>query len=472
MPKLFEADVLPPAGELHPRQGRLVVNRQRNRGYAEKYRQMRAAGIKIPLFWGHQMKRGGPFHVDDKATERARWQAGDLETLRVDPETGQLRVVGEVPPGCDIDPDTKTLIDPVNHTRHSRVSVGIGDWQDGTGKWWEDVPVHVAITPLPVWVWQDGFREVGGDHLLACSADSRVRVRYVLGGTMPVAAIKKPKGEEDDLPPGDAMPPEETEEPAPEAEAPAPEGDEQPIPEEPGAGMPEDAAPMPEECAPGDKPELGDMPAEEPEAPKASPLVDLANQLGIPMPEETASGDIEQVLIGVFTGLIAAGAKITVGGEHDLQPAGEKPVAEAPPMFVLSAGEPTPSGMTDREWTLARKLAGERQTQFRGRCEVLVRAGMPEDLVTEVREKATRFHLSADGDVTLPDAEGELSLLERVAERVAPLLMATLSTADATPPKNPATAGKPDPADPEYLAWLDAQAEHSHGPGSKAGRVK
>lgn len=486
MPKFFEADVLGPS-TLHPIQGQLDVNSSRLNHFVEQFERMKSDNVAVPMFWGHQMERDGPKHSDDRATERARWQAGNLSSVKINRKTGNLRIRAVVPPGMDIDPETKTLIDPVNHTRHEQFSVGIGDWNNGRNRWYEDAIVHVALTPLPVWVWQDGVSESPSDQLIALSAEGRVRVKYTLGATMPatmtppMGKLGKPGDDEDEVPDAEAVPEEAPAEvagaelPGPDEEANADKGDSEPVLDvSPGDDVPEL----------GENPNEDDPEVDEPvDADESAALIEQLGELGIKIPDDTTVDNFIATMKGVVSGLLAAGARITVGGEKELTGLTGANVGgaqvESPPMFTLSTGEPTPSGLSPREQAMANALAEGERGRCRERCKALVVAGIPEPTIARIREKLTRVHLSVDPETkevsaVLPDAVGDLEMLEELVASGAigthAVLTATLSTAEAKP--NPARNEKSADADAEHKRWMVEQAEKMYGKGAVPGEIK
>jgi hypothetical protein len=227
----------------------------------------------------------------------------------------------------------------------------------------------------------------------------------------------------------------------------------------------------------GNEPTGEEMPPDEGEMgePAESPLVGLANQLGIAIPEGTSDENMIAVLTGVFSGLIAAGAKIKVGSEHDLAGGANNmrdlngSHVEPPPLFTLSTDEP----LSPREKAFAEALAKDERKKTNGRLDAIVSLGVPADIVDPLREQlgTVRFALGDGGmSASLPDVEPQISLLEKLAERVGPLLTATLSTEGSEKKANPAQ-GEIDPADKQHQEWMQQQAEKIM-PGSKIAPVK
>ena len=155
MPK-FRKVVVPP-GEHHHRTGVATITPERIKGWVNKFRAMKADGIRIPVPWGHQPK-ANPVEEDRIAEEefyRSRYNATFVDDFELGPR-GELVCVGEVPPGLTVDA-SGDLVDPATHTRIGEVSIAIRDWKDGKGRIWTDAPRHVALTPLPVAHGTGGF---------------------------------------------------------------------------------------------------------------------------------------------------------------------------------------------------------------------------------------------------------------------------------------------------------------------------
>lgn len=487
MKNLCEVDLIG-VGAHHTRQGMLETHASDLQHFIDSFRHMTAKGILIPMFWGHQMKRGGPIHADDRATQRALWTAGWVHDIRHSPDDHRrLRVFFPPPPGMTVDPETRCLVNPVKHTQIREVSAGIGDWKDGTGQWWENVIVHVALTPLPVWLGQTGVGVYDAcEKMIALSAESTVRVHYVLGGyTMPATMTAKKKGvpdeDEDTLPPegeGADETPTEVPEEAPESMP----TEEPPVDGDPNAATPNEQAGEPDgdEENPMDDGMEGEPGEEtEPEEAQPFPLVEALAEMGIEMDEGTTAENFVERFAGVIAGLRAAGAKITVGGEHELAPvaAMNKATTETAPLFTLSTDEPELREQNPVVRAALTRVAKDARQKRRDRVELIVQKGLPSVLLDRVRSEITQVHLSLDGDdiaASMPDADKFLDFAESVADHVAPLLKATLSTGDAAIKGNPIPSTLPRRETENTITDekahrhnLKALAEKVYGPGVK-----
>lgn len=126
---------------------------------------MRAAGIKIPVPWGHHSK-ARPLTADDHHFAASRYNAGYLDELSIN-KAGALEGIFELP-GAELDGagnivSEATLADGRKvKTAIAEVSAAIDDWKDGRGRRWPDSIIHVALTPLPVVAGQTGFVAADG----------------------------------------------------------------------------------------------------------------------------------------------------------------------------------------------------------------------------------------------------------------------------------------------------------------------
>jgi hypothetical protein len=155
----FRKQVMGP-GIHHTPKGVQVVDAARLRRWAEQIQGMIAAGYKPPLSWGHAPS-AVPHTEDDAAFWQSKLVAGKLLGASVDPKSGWLSIEGDAP-GVDMDDEGRlTTLTELPDGRKVRsaieeVSIGAIDWPDGRGQIWKDAPVHVALTPLPVWVPEGG----------------------------------------------------------------------------------------------------------------------------------------------------------------------------------------------------------------------------------------------------------------------------------------------------------------------------
>jgi len=138
--------------------GAQAVDPARLKHWADTITEMVKLGIKPPLSWGHS--KGALPHGDaDAEFWRSRLVAGKLLGARVGRD-GLLEIEADAP-GVDVDAEGRltTLLEHDGRKLKSaieEVSIGAMDWTDGTGRVWRDAPVHVALTPLPVWVPEGG----------------------------------------------------------------------------------------------------------------------------------------------------------------------------------------------------------------------------------------------------------------------------------------------------------------------------
>lgn len=159
----------------------VVVTPERLRHWSEQHRRMTAAGLKVPVCWGHQ-SRAVPLDPNDPSDAQylsSRYNAGYAESLIPTPD-GRL-VASANTPGMEADESgnlvawTRLADGREVKAAVSEVSIGIAKkFKDGAGRVWDDVITHIAVTPHPVWSGQDGFTKLGG-------LESRVEGLVVLG---------------------------------------------------------------------------------------------------------------------------------------------------------------------------------------------------------------------------------------------------------------------------------------------------
>lgn len=200
MPKV-RTKIVPPGTHV-PRDGKpFHVDRSRVKHWVETFRRMKAAGIKVPVAWGHQPQA---VPADEKAAQAdreywlSRYNAGYVEDLDVGPD-GALEGVVDVP-GARLTEDGK--LETVAHLPDGRqvpcaiseVSAAVRDWRDGRGNPWKDSIIHVALTPLPVVAGQEGFRPLPE----APPAEGEVRLS--------LATLLSTDTEDTDMPDGTSAP--------------------------------------------------------------------------------------------------------------------------------------------------------------------------------------------------------------------------------------------------------------------------
>src|SRR5262245_60561665 len=147
-------------GEYVTPDGPATVTAERIRHWVRQFAAMRAAGLQMPVAWGHQPDAtpSDPSALSEAEAlyRKSRYIAGWLENLEQDQKTGELWATGEAP-ALDLDGESGALIDPDLATAIREVSLGCGDFRDGQGRLWKDTVVHLALTPHPVLGGQSGF---------------------------------------------------------------------------------------------------------------------------------------------------------------------------------------------------------------------------------------------------------------------------------------------------------------------------
>jgi hypothetical protein len=154
----FRKEVMSP-GVYHTPKGVQVVTAARMRRWADQVQQLVRAGYRPPVSWGHAPS-AVPHTEDDAAFWSSKLVAGKLLGANINAR-GRLEIHADAP-GVDVDAEGRlTTLTELPDGRKVRsaieeVSIGAIDWVDGRGTTWQDAPVHVALTPLPVWVPEGG----------------------------------------------------------------------------------------------------------------------------------------------------------------------------------------------------------------------------------------------------------------------------------------------------------------------------
>lgn len=193
-------------GEHRSPEGVVKATPARLRHWADQFNAMRAAGLKIPVPYGHNTNAipADPNDPNESQFLSSRYNAGYVEALDVTPDG---LVAANDCPGLDTD-DSGNLVGWAKlpdgrevKTAIGEVSVGIAKkFTDGTGRVWNDVITHIAVTPHPVWGGQDGFTALGG---------SRGRVEGLVTLALGGATMNDDAIFDDDLdapPPADVLP--------------------------------------------------------------------------------------------------------------------------------------------------------------------------------------------------------------------------------------------------------------------------
>lgn len=238
---LYRKKLIEP-GEYQSPQGKCVVTPARIDHWEKSFNALRSEGFNFPAPWGHKLN-ATPTEQDPYAAEEAyaRWNSGNVRKLEKDKD-GSLWMVGEVPPGYEVENGTGRLVNSKDGTVVTDVSPGIGNWTDGQGRHHEDIILHAALCTHPVQHNQTGFLPVEAssdllpESVRLLSTAGKVTITHLLQTKGPSMADdkKKPKDEdakvevniEDDddsddvdseIEEGDGLPP------APDAEAEMPE---------------------------------------------------------------------------------------------------------------------------------------------------------------------------------------------------------------------------------------------------------
>ncbi len=147
---------LVPIGVHHAPEGKVVVTPKRVKHWVESFNKLKQGGIHFPTPWGHQLAAIPADNHEARKQAYAQWNAGYIEKLEQDPETGGLVAYQTIPPGYELDKNGD-LINKTTSTRIRELSAGIGNWRDGRGQWHKDIILHSALVPFPVVGGQKGF---------------------------------------------------------------------------------------------------------------------------------------------------------------------------------------------------------------------------------------------------------------------------------------------------------------------------
>lgn len=313
---------------------------------------MLAAGHKPPLSWGHSLDALP--HPDDHPFWKSRLNAGKVLGSSID-AAGDFWLQGEAP-GAEIDAGGD-LITPVELPDGRKVKAAIGevsigaiDWKDGSGKVWKDAPVHLALTPLPVWVppgGQPGF--VPAPPEMAQFGTRTLLARF---SAMDEPAKKDPPGK-------------------PENDAPKP-----PEP------------PKPEAKAGGE----ANVPA----------IVNALRACGINLPYNV--GDFDALLVALETIAASKGANMT---QPSQAPAQAAPVPQEPGAFLSTIQDPVTRGL------VARAIDQDKAKRL-SRIEALSGRGLPAHRAQQLRQQASQAFFSTlpDGSLAPHPADAILDMLE------------------------------------------------------------
>ena len=404
MAQKFRKVVVTP-GTHHHRKGVAEISPARIAGWVEKFRRMKADGIKIPIPWGHQPK-ADPVEEDRLAEEefyRSRYNATYADDFELGPQ-GELIVVGTAPPGYDVDPETGDLVNPADHTRIGEVSIAVRDWQDGKGRLWTDAIRHVALTPLPVNHGTPGFE-------VALATDDWLPGELRLGAATLYSPSELDLGTTTTK--GTAMP-------DPTKKTP-------PAADEPVDLMAEDDAPEPEPEEPkeDDKPLIDFTPPEEPGGNAeelVAELIPLLEEAKIHLTPDTNAKNFLQHLKVAMHAVKHREAPEPAPTPMPAAPAGapaQAPVVEETPPLLMSTAAATNPREKAAIAFATKAHRGKTESRIDGLAKVSDKHGVPwltPARVEALRTQASGFELSltADGEPVETELDRTLGLLEEL----------------------------------------------------------
>jgi hypothetical protein len=177
--KQFRKVVVPP-GEFETPEGKVTIGPDRIKGWVETFGRMKAAGLRVPVPWGHQSQAlPAP---DDAEFFKSKYNATYVDSLEQAAD-GSLVMVAAPPPGYDVS-DAGDLVNPADGTTIGEVSLDARPWKDGRGAEYGDAVVHVALVTHPVASGTPAFEPVPGEVRLSLS---RLRMAYDNSGVVPLA---------------------------------------------------------------------------------------------------------------------------------------------------------------------------------------------------------------------------------------------------------------------------------------------
>lgn len=434
--------------------GELKATPARVKHWESKFNEIKSAGHKIPVPWGHSLSAlPHPDTVDDQTFEDAKWKrlhdeargnASYVEKMYVGAD-GKPYVAFKPPPGYRPLPDG-SLENESNGTRISEISGAFGNWSDGTGKRHKDILLHVALCTRPVVGGQSGF------HLEPPKVDSQANMLSSMPGapeflfTMSSGASMKDEDVDDEMEGADAPAEDEY---TPDEEAPEPAEDVPVEAETEVAAEPIPVAGKPDKC-------------EEARA--------LCMQAGLQIPECKTPEDFIQNLIVAMTTAIGLGAKFGHDNAEEDMPAAPAtattgpdaaPTPEAPPMMMS----------TIYEKEAAKREQKSMRREFNRVWEENRQLGCPPAIVDEFLAKESTIMLSVmpSGRIKMPTNLAIAKALRRVLKAFkggAAPHMTILSTAvipDSPAPNTNQPRGTAGGVDPDIRDALRSGAASTSG---------
>ncbi len=144
MPK-FRKDILK-IGRYTAPEGELFVTSEKMNHWVKSSRDMKKAGLKIPVPWGHT-DRAKPKTLEEREYWESKYNAGFLDSLEVNGDT--LSAIIDVPLTADAE-RVGTIVQEVSPQIEMH-------WRDGTGRTWDNVITHLALVTQPVVPNQSNF---------------------------------------------------------------------------------------------------------------------------------------------------------------------------------------------------------------------------------------------------------------------------------------------------------------------------
>lgn len=126
--------------------GVINITKDRIKHWADSFKQMKSAGLKIPIPWGHHSKAIPDY--DEREFYESKYNGGYIEDLQSDKD-GALIAIIDIPREED-----STRIGTSVREVSPQIETA---WKDGKGNVWSDVITHLALVTHPVVPGQDNF---------------------------------------------------------------------------------------------------------------------------------------------------------------------------------------------------------------------------------------------------------------------------------------------------------------------------
>lgn len=152
----FKKEVLK-TGEYFAPEGKVVVTTDRMQHWKDKHKEMLAAGLRLPIPWGH-LSKAKPLTYEEKEFLESKFNAGfidDYEIVKGPDGIETFNAIIDIPLQEDAD-KVGNIVKEVSPQIESA-------FVDGKGRVWNDVITHLALVTLPVAPGQSNFQPIHDD---------------------------------------------------------------------------------------------------------------------------------------------------------------------------------------------------------------------------------------------------------------------------------------------------------------------